>query len=156
MPNHSKTLALFFLAFYFAIKFGLDSYWRTISEYYSYAFELVFVGVVYFVYRQFVQFRISCKEELVFRLALWEPLKALLPSKNFVLVTSALLFSVGHLIALWAVPAEYKAFVLVQTFYVILLGLGAGYRKLKTESVLSAILVHFGFNLGFYLVSFVS
>ena len=55
--------------------------------------------------------------------------------------------------AYFAVPDEFKNFVMYQTVYVIVLGLAAGYRRLKANSVLAAILIHFGFNLGFYIAS---
>jgi len=92
-------------------------------------------------------------EELIFRMALWEPLKELCKSPSQLLISTSLLFSIGHFMALWNVPEQYRIFVLYQTLYVILLGLGAGWRRMQTNSVSAAIYVHFSFNLGFFLAS---
>lgn len=92
-------------------------------------------------------------EELIFRMALWEIIQDLIPKKAFVLILTTLLFSFGHLQSLWAVPAELRAFVLYQSLYVILLGLGAGWRRLESKSLLAPMLIHCTFNLGFFLGS---
>ena len=92
-------------------------------------------------------------EELIFRMALWEPLEQLLKNKHAVLVVTTFLFSVGHFTAYWKVPVEYKTFVLYQTTYVVLLGLAAGFGKIKSKSVFNPIAIRFGFNLGFFIAS---
>lgn len=95
-------------------------------------------------------------EELVFRLALWENLKEIFKNNGVVLVLSALLFSFGHFIAYWSVPEDFQAFVQFQSFYVLLLGLGAGWARLNAGSFTGAIIIHFGFNFGFFLASRIS
>lgn len=92
-------------------------------------------------------------EEAIFRMALWEPMEKIFKKQSTTLIGSSILFSLGHFIALWTVPEQFRAFVLYQTLYVILLGLGAGWRRLVTGSVVPAILVHFGFNFGFFIAS---
>ena len=92
-------------------------------------------------------------EEFIFRMALWEPLSVLFKSKSNVLILTSVLFSLGHFMAFFVVPYEYRVFVLYQTLYVILLGLACGWRRWVTGSVLSAIFLHFGFNLGFLIAA---
>ena len=55
--------------------------------------------------------------------------------------------------ALWTVPEQFRSFVLYQTLYVIILGLAAGWQRLRQNSILAGILLHFSFNLGFYIAS---
>jgi membrane protease YdiL (CAAX protease family) len=95
-------------------------------------------------------------EEFIFRLALWEPLKELFGDESTVNILCAILFSVGHFTALWNVQIDYRAFVLYQTLYVILLALSCGWARIRTRSVFSSIIIHFGFNLGFFIGSLVA
>lgn len=92
-------------------------------------------------------------EELIFRMGLWEPMADLFADRAFLLVTSTVLFSIGHLLSLWVVPQELRSFVLYQSLYVILLGLGTGWRRLASSSLIAPILVHMSFNIGFFLAS---
>lgn len=94
-------------------------------------------------------------EELVFRMALWESIRELWPNPAAVLILTTALFSLGHLMALWSVPFDYRSFVLYQSLYVILLGLWMGWRRQVTGALGAPLAIHFGFNLGFYL-AFVS
>lgn len=92
-------------------------------------------------------------EELLFRMALWEPAEKLLGSPAATLVVTTVLFSMGHLMALFTVPGQFKPFVLIQSLYVMMLGLGAGYRRIRSGTFLAGTIVHFGFNLGFVLAA---
>jgi len=187
---------------YILIKFGFDSWWRSISEYYGYGFEVIFVLAVGWTFRKsiilkfpinrqvllsfllsllsgFIIYRLitysgliipfqfdlfemiflllvisPILEELIFRMALWEPIKCLVKEPVKILILTSILFSLAHLMAIWVVPYSFKPFVLIQALYALLLGLGAGYRRLVTGSVLAAMIIHFGFNLGFYFASF--
>lgn len=200
--KNTKLAAWVILGSYIIVRLLGDSYWRLVSPYFAYGFEVVFVGACYLFYRSQIQigkiqnihpvvdifiplgggylvyklagfagigipFDLSggetiflllilapFLEEAIFRMALWEPLKALVKSPAVLLCSSALLFSAGHFVALWSVPEPYRVFVLYQSLYVILLGLGCGWRRYKTNSVLNAIGVHISFNLGFFLASF--
>lgn len=90
-------------------------------------------------------------EELIFRYSLWEALKGF-NSSNFILIFgTSILFSVGHFMSYWIVPIEYKSFVLYQTGYVFFLGCALGYFRRNANFPWLSILLHFGFNLGFYI-----
>lgn len=88
-------------------------------------------------------------EELVFRFLLFASLDRSFGSKNAWFVTSVL-FSYSHLHAIWFVPPEYSKFIIYQTAYTFPLALVCGYMVRKKSSLLSAILIHASFNLGFY------
>ena len=201
MPRHNYWLSAWIVLGYLAVRFGLDNQWRSVSQYYSYGFELFFSIWVGWIFRKNMRFKVKWSrelvlgllpaflggylifflvrssgleipfdfqsteliflllilapflEEMIFRMALWEPIQAISGSPATTLTLTTLFFSIGHLIAWGSVPMAYKPFVLIQALYVILLGLGAGYRRMKSESVLPAIGVHFGFNLGFFVAS---
>ena len=90
-------------------------------------------------------------EELVFRMALWEPLSNLLPRTSLVILISSAIFSFAHFVAWWHVPESLRAFVLYQTTYTFLLGLYCGWLRAKYGSILSNILFHALFNLAFFV-----
>ena len=92
-------------------------------------------------------------EELIFRVALWEGIKAISEQALLAIVGSTLLFSLGHLVAYWVVPSSIQPFVLYQSLYVIPLSLIISYRRHYAGSVVPAMLIHFGFNFGFLLAS---
>ena len=92
-------------------------------------------------------------EELVFRGALQTALVNLLPVKGGVVVLSGALFALSHGIAITYVPEPYYDFVYYQTFYTFALGMFCARAKETSGGLLSAINVHFGFNLGFYIAS---
>jgi len=93
-------------------------------------------------------------EEAIFRGVFWTALKNVCKKPSTILIATTLLFALGHLQAILFVPAAYRIFVLYQTMYVILLGLWAGWRRLEGGALSPAVMVHFGFNLGFFLASF--
>ncbi len=93
-------------------------------------------------------------EELIFRGALWEGLRALVKTNSNILILTSAVFAVGHFQALWSVPESFRSFVLYQTLYVLVLGLAAGWRRIVTDTVLSPMLIHFSFNLGFFLAAY--
>lgn len=173
-------------------------FWRNISEFYSYAFEMGFVGIAWFIFRKqvnllrnltkvdgvallvaifsgFLVFRAAgwmhvpipfdlsaaltivmllivapILEELIFRMALWQALGSFIEAGWIVLLATTVLFAAGHFAAYWFVPQQFQGFVMYQTFYVVLLGIAAGWRRLQSGSVVAAVIVHFGFNLGFF------
>lgn len=92
-------------------------------------------------------------EEMIFRMAIMDALGNFIKKEAFVLIISSMLFALGHLQAMWVVPHEFRIFVLYQTLYTTLLGLGAGWARMETKSLFAPVIVHFGFNLGFYLGS---
>jgi membrane protease YdiL (CAAX protease family) len=93
-------------------------------------------------------------EELIFRMSLWEAVDDLLKDKEIQVFVSTFLFSIGHLLAIFVIPPEFRPFVAYQGVYVLILGVGASLMRISKNSVLAAILVHFGFNFGFYLGTF--
>lgn len=94
-------------------------------------------------------------EEFIFRYALWEAVGDLVKSDELKVWISSLLFSVGHLISMFMISPDFRPFVLYQSFYVIILGFGVSQMRIKTGSITGSILIHFLFNLGFYLGSLV-
>lgn len=89
-------------------------------------------------------------EEFVFRFLLWKPIERATSAKT-AWITTSLLFAYSHLHAIWFVPAEYQKFLIYQTAYTLPLGLACGWMLRKQNSLLPAILLHFAFNLGFFL-----
>ncbi len=102
----------------------------------SFAFMLIVVGPL--------------MEELLFRGLLWQSLRPIFHSAFWTLLITSVLFSFDHFGAFFRVPADFQSFILFQTFYTLLFGLLWGYSRLKTNSVLAAVILHALFNLGFY------
>lgn len=193
-------MSFLFIFAYLAIRVAGDFYWRTVTPWAAYSFEIAFVFAATYFYRKRLRFKISLRplvlgvvlsllsgfaiyklitsaglevpfdfqsreflflllvfgpilEELIFRMALWEPSVDWLKKQEYALILTTILFSLGHLQAFWSIPLMYRPFVLIQALYVILLGLGCGYAKIKTNSLSGAVAVHLGFNAGFYLAS---
>lgn len=92
-------------------------------------------------------------EEFIFRFALWEAVGDLIKNEELQVWISSLLFSLGHLVAMYMLSPDFRPFVLYQSMYVIILGFGVSQMRIKTGGVLGSILIHFLFNLGFYLGS---
>lgn len=92
-------------------------------------------------------------EELIFRMALWESSVAVFNRPKVTIIVTSVLFALGHFLSYWAVPPEYKTFILYQTVFTFLLSLVIGMHKLKRVAVSSAIFMHFSFNFGFYVSS---
>lgn len=90
-------------------------------------------------------------EELLFRLSLWNCIEAFSSKPKILVGFSTLLFSLGHFAAYFYVPVEFKNFVIYQTVYVIFLSIWVSMSKLKTHKMQTPILIHFIFNIGFYL-----
>ena len=89
-------------------------------------------------------------EEFVFRFLLWKPIECAASPQTAWWATS-LAFSYSHLHAIWFVPPEYQKFLIFQMVYTLPLGLACGWILRKQKSLSSAMLLHFAFNLGFFL-----
>jgi len=89
-------------------------------------------------------------EELIFRFFIWQPVEKIM-SKAGALIATSIVFSYSHLHAIWFVAKEIHPFILYQTAYTLILGASCGYFMYKYKSITGAILIHFAFNLGFYL-----
>jgi membrane protease YdiL (CAAX protease family) len=94
-------------------------------------------------------------EELIFRFSLWVSFNRLCKNKEAEHWASAIFFSIGHLIAIFTLPPDFRPFVLYQGMYVIILSLGASTMRVATRGVLGPVILHAIFNLGFYLGSLV-
>ncbi len=92
-------------------------------------------------------------EELIFRFLLWQPVQALTGRAWLALIFTAFLFSYSHLHAIWFVPPVIHSFIIYQTAYTLALGVACGYFVYRYNSVTGAMMIHFAFNLGFYLAS---
>jgi membrane protease YdiL (CAAX protease family) len=90
-------------------------------------------------------------EELIFRFFLWQPLQKTCKNPIWALILTSIIFSYAHYHSVWFVPEEYFKFIYFQSAYTLLLGFACGYFMYKQGSIFSAIIVHFGFNFGFYL-----
>lgn len=92
-------------------------------------------------------------EELIFRFFIWQPIEWLTGKPIIAWLVTSLMFSYSHLHSIWFLPKEIHSFVVYQTIYTLILGLACGFFKFRNNSIAGAVLVHFGFNLGFYLGS---
>ncbi len=90
-------------------------------------------------------------EELIFRFFAWRPLAEI--DERLALAVTTILFSYSHYHAIWFVAPEIHGFIQYQTIYTLLLSLGCGLSLWRFQSLTGAILIHFMFNLGFYLGS---
>lgn len=93
-------------------------------------------------------------EELIFRFFLWQPIAWLTNQPILAWFFTSLLFSYAHFHAYWFAPPELYKFVLYQTLYTLPLGFACGYCLFQYRSLRGAMLVHLGFNLGFFVASF--
>lgn len=90
-------------------------------------------------------------EELIFRQTFQRFLIKRLGGKRVTSMLVAAIFAFSHLIALRVLPDQYIPFIGFQVFYTFVLGVICGQALLRTHSILSPILIHFLFNLCFYL-----
>ena len=90
-------------------------------------------------------------EELLFRQTFWKQFELLRLPKASAWIFTSVFFSFAHLNAIRFVPTELFTFIYYQAGYTLLLGLACGWVRQKDDSVVSAILLHAGFNLGFFL-----
>ncbi|MGE3611361.1 MAG: CPBP family glutamic-type intramembrane protease [Bacteriovoracaceae bacterium] len=90
-------------------------------------------------------------EELVFRQAFQRVLVGSVGGKNYTFMLVAAIFSFSHLIGLTVLPVEYVPFIGFQIFYTFLLGLICGQALLRFHSIIAPMVLHFIFNLSFYL-----
>jgi membrane protease YdiL (CAAX protease family) len=63
----------------------------------------------------------------------------------------AAIFAFSHMVGLSVLPAEYVPFIGFQVFYTFLLGLICGQALLRFHSVFAPMVLHFIFNLVFYI-----
>ncbi len=90
-------------------------------------------------------------EELVFRQTFQRFLIKQVGGKYVTSMLVAALFAFSHLIGLTVLPVEYVPFIGFQVFYTFVLGLVCGQALLRFHSVFAPIVLHFLFNLMFYI-----
>ena len=90
-------------------------------------------------------------EELLYRQAFWILIEKITKNTWAIIATTTLLFALGHLYPYMHVDPFFKTFVLYQTTYTLILGLLCGSVYSRGKNILSPILIHIVFNLGFYL-----
>ncbi|MBL7665070.1 MAG: CPBP family intramembrane metalloprotease, partial [Bacteriovoracaceae bacterium] len=89
-------------------------------------------------------------EELLYRGALVEVLSRAFTQK-YAFWINCLLFSLGHLVAVFLVPAEFRIFVYYQALYTFALAWWLNRKREKLISLNFVMVDHFAFNLGFAL-----
>lgn len=90
-------------------------------------------------------------EELVFRQTFQRFLIHQVGGKYVTSMLVASIFAFSHLVGLTVLPIEYVPFIGFQVFYTFVLGLICGQAMLRFHSVLAPIVLHFLFNLTFYI-----
>ena len=90
-------------------------------------------------------------EEFVFRGAFIQVFENAKLKKPVIIYLNAILFSMSHLPALWFLPEEFHGFIGFQLFYTLLLGWICAKSRVKTNGMLEPVVLHFAFNLIFYI-----
>ena len=90
-------------------------------------------------------------EELVFRQTFQRFLINQLGGKYVTSMLVASVFAFSHLVGLQVLPVEYVPFIGFQVFYTFTLGVICGQAMLRFHSIFAPILLHFLFNLTFYI-----
>lgn len=90
-------------------------------------------------------------EELVFRQTFQRFLINQVGGKRVTSMLVAAIFAFSHLVGLQVLPAEYVPFIGFQVFYTFVLGVLCGQALLRFHSVFAPMILHFLFNLSFYI-----
>lgn len=90
-------------------------------------------------------------EELVFRQTFQRTLVHNVGGKNVTSMLVASIFAFSHLVGLMVLPSEFVPFIGFQVFYTFVLGVICGQALLRFQSLLAPIVLHFIFNLSFYV-----
>lgn len=90
-------------------------------------------------------------EELIFRQAFYGVFDKYFHNKNHNILLNSALFSLSHLPGVWFLPAEFRSFIYVQLLYTFLLGWLCAKSRMKSRAVYEPIVLHFLFNLVFYI-----
>ncbi len=90
-------------------------------------------------------------EELIFRGALFIVMRRSELPKTAILTLCSILFSFSHLPAIWILPQEFHIFIGYQLFYTLFLGWVCSKARYETNGLLEPILLHFIFNLIFFI-----
>ncbi|MBY0471622.1 CPBP family intramembrane metalloprotease [bacterium] len=90
-------------------------------------------------------------EEMIFRMAMWELLSEFLKEKGQLILATSVIFAFAHFFAWWFVPNELRSYVLYQAIYAFFLGSYLAFFKSREKSVGVPIVLHFFFNLGYFI-----
>lgn len=90
-------------------------------------------------------------EEFIFRHTFYGVFKKYFHKDSHNLLLNSFLFSISHLPAIWVLPPEFKPFIIAQLFYTFLLGWICAKSRLKSRAVYEPIVLHFLFNLVFFV-----
>jgi membrane protease YdiL (CAAX protease family) len=90
-------------------------------------------------------------EEFVFRFAFFALFKRCGQSIRWQIITNSGLFSLSHIAAIWILPAEFREFIVFQVGYTFALGWVCTKARMRHQSLIVPILMHFVFNLTFYM-----
>ena len=90
-------------------------------------------------------------EEFVFRGVFIELGERVKLNRQVSSIINAFLFSLSHLPALWFLEDEFHGFIAFQLVYTVALGYICAAARFKTKGVAVPVLLHFLFNLVFYI-----
>jgi membrane protease YdiL (CAAX protease family) len=90
-------------------------------------------------------------EEAVFRGAFYEAFYKVHLKPEIIIILNTILFSFSHMTGFWYLPGEFHGFITFQIFYTLILGWICSKSRFKTHGLLEPILLHFIFNLVFYI-----
>jgi membrane protease YdiL (CAAX protease family) len=90
-------------------------------------------------------------EELVFRQAIFGLLKDLNFDERIKIALGSFLFSLSHANALRFLPTEFHPFIYIQLVYTFILGWILIKARMRSQSIVEPMILHFIFNLIFYL-----
>lgn len=90
-------------------------------------------------------------EEFIFRFAIFGATEKYFKNKNHLLLSNSLLFSISHAPGIFMLPSQFHGFIYIQLGYTFLLGWICSKARLKTGSIIEPIIIHFVFNLLFYI-----
>jgi membrane protease YdiL (CAAX protease family) len=90
-------------------------------------------------------------EEAVFRGAFYEAFYKVHLKPDIIIMLNTILFSFSHVTGYWFLPGEFHGFITFQIFYTLILGWICSKSRFKTYGILEPILLHFLFNLVFYI-----
>lgn len=142
-PTH-KDLATFILTFFSGLIVYLAADWVQVPIPFDFAsYETIILLLIL----------APILEELIFRMVLWQSFQLWFNNNWVTIIATTLLFAAGHFAAYWFVPEQFHGFVIYQSSYVIFLGAIAGWRRLQSGAVSTAVLVHMAFNFGFFCAS---
>ena len=90
-------------------------------------------------------------EEFVFRFAFFAVFERCGTSQKWQLIANSTLFALSHLAAIWILPNEFTDFIIFQVFYTFALGWVCTKARMRHQSLLVPMMIHFVFNLTFYM-----